>query len=328
VSASAATQQAALPDLERLTAGLTAVLGRAAESDGVTVLHRERNPHAGSFSSEIVTCRLRDGAEVRVFCKYGTEQQDDPERGRGGVAYEATVYRRVLERSEAFAPRLYGCYVDPETKGTWLVLEHLENFVRSREGPTPYSGLILGAAWIGRFQTVWEQRLAAGDRPPLRTYDLDYYRRWSRRTAELADDLHGRHPWLEDACRRYDEAVELLFERPPTVIHGDYYTSNLLICDGTIAAVDWGAAAIGPGEIDLAGLVGRWRPEAAEEAKRQYRQARWGDDEPPGFEQTLDVATLYLCFRWMGESRAWLVDERRRWRFDVARATAERLGLI
>ena len=84
------------PDPAALAAGLTAVFGGA-----VTVLERRPNVLASTYPSEVVTCRLLGGEVRRVFCKYGIPPRRPPHRRRGGVAYEAAVYRHLLGPSGA-----------------------------------------------------------------------------------------------------------------------------------------------------------------------------------------------------------------------------------
>src|SRR5438128_5539631 len=86
-----------LPDLATLTARLNTLR----EGDGlvprpVTILSREKNFYASTFPSEVVTCRLADGQERRLLCKYAGGRNHNAHGHRGGVGYEADIYRRVL----------------------------------------------------------------------------------------------------------------------------------------------------------------------------------------------------------------------------------------
>ena len=99
-----------LPDLYSLTAGLTQVLhGADAGTRSVTVLARQPNPYASRSRSEIVTCRLANGDELRLFCKY--ENRD--RQSWSDVAYEAEVYRRVLRPCRISALMYHGAYTEP-----------------------------------------------------------------------------------------------------------------------------------------------------------------------------------------------------------------------
>ena len=315
------TSVRAYPGPRTLAKGLAAVLG-----DGVTVVARRANPHAGTFASEMVTCRFQ-GTEQRLFCKYGASRLSSKQGLRAGVAYEANVLRRVLQPL-GLSPRFYGAYTHRRAGRTWLIHEYLDGWIHANRAPCQATAVGLAARWIGRFHGANAGRFQRGRGACLNRYDEAHYLRWARRTARLAGDLHGRYPWLKDACRRYEGLVGLLTAQPATVIHGDYYTDNVLFRDGEVCPIDWEWAAVGVGEIDLASLTDRWPEDVVRHAVAEYRRARWPRRSPADFERVLDVARLYLCFRYMGIGRDWLTDEKRRWRFDAAHALSERLGLI
>src|SRR5437868_4658197 len=95
------------PDLETLTAGLTFVLNSSGFDDRqLTVRDREPNIYSSGCPSEIVTCRLSNGSELRLFCKYGADARIGTGENRLGVEpwsdvpYEVEVYRHVLQPSE------------------------------------------------------------------------------------------------------------------------------------------------------------------------------------------------------------------------------------
>jgi hypothetical protein len=67
--------------------------------------------------------------------------------------------------------------------------------------------------------------------------------------------------------------------QPLTVIHGEFYASNVLIDDGIdgirVCPVDWERAAIGPALIDLAALTGgNWTEEQKRDMVEEYRIER------------------------------------------------------
>ena len=68
---------------------------------------------------------------------------------------------------------------------------------------------------------------------------------------------------IDRLALKYDRVVARLLELPQSLIHGDFFASNILF-DGSrspprIAPLDWELAAIGPCGLDLAALVaGRW----------------------------------------------------------------------
>lgn len=314
------------PDICTLADGLANALTSGGARAPVPVLERKANPQAGTFASEIVTCRLVDGTERRLFCKYGPTRHHSPD-GRPGLAYEALVHRQVLRPARAATPELFGVYAHAPSDSVWLFFNHLEGAVHASRAPSQGTALELAAGWIGQFHAAHEATAARAD-IALTRYDRAWYLRWPRRTHQLAGDLRERYPWLTAACDAFEGCVDQLLAQPLTVIHADYYTDNVLYRDGAVYPIDWEWAALAPGEIDLASLVSRWPADLVERCVRSYCDARWPDGPPADFQRTLDVAKLYLCFRYMGISREFMMSERRRWRFEAVRLLSEKLGLL
>jgi hypothetical protein len=222
----AGPRSAPFPDRPTLAAGLGAALGGP-----VTLLRRKRNDYSSTFPSEVVTCRLADGSERRLFCKYSAGVGHNAHGHRGGVAYEAEVYRRVLQPSRLSSPRFYGTYADGPARGTWLIIEYLAAAEVVHLSVDP-AAMRLAARWVGRFHAAQEARLARTPAAFLRTYDAAYYRGWVRRTSLFAGRWHRRFPWLAVLCERLEEFLPPLLERPATVIHGEYYAPNILLQGG------------------------------------------------------------------------------------------------
>ncbi len=313
-----------LPNLQTLTAGLTSVL-----RSQVIILDRRPNTYMSTFPSEIVRCRVGGGSELQLFCKYAAGGHPHSVYGhRGGVMYEAAVYRHLLQPSQASTAKFYGTYMDNPTGDSWLVLEYLDKSLRLSkvtEVPAPTS---VAARWIGHFHRTSEERLSAIPVPFLIGYDAEYYLGWVRRTSLFAGHLHQRFPWLGTLCERSEELIAPLLTSPLTVIHGEYYGSNILFRSGTVHPVDWESAAVAAGEIDLAALTDQWSAETARECELEYRRARWPEGSPDDFERRLYAARLYLCFRWLGDRQEWTTHPGYLFRFDQLRSAGERLGLI
>lgn len=286
------------PDLDLLTVGLTAVLPGHA-TGGITVLHREPASHASTFPAEVVTCRCGDNREVRLYCKYGTDCGNEAHGHRGGVAYEANVYQRVLQPVKVSVAPFHGAYRENGSGRIWLILDYLDNNLRVSKVPDT-NAMLKPAHWIGRFHGIQESRLSAV-RSTLKTYDRDYYLGWARRTALFANCWHRSFPWLTDLCERFETLLDDLVAVPPTVIHGEYYPQNILVRDGVILPVDWESAAIAAGEIDLACLTENWPTDTARACEAEYVRARWPVGAPSNFGYRLDLARLYLFFRWLGD---------------------------
>ncbi len=286
-----------LPNLRNLGVGLASVL-----KSRVTVLGRQPNTYTSTFPSEIVSCRLGSGRELRLLCKYGADHRTSLSGitgHKGGVPYEAAVYHKVLLTPRTTTPEFYGAYTDGETGDTWLILEYLGDSVRLGKMRESSAAMTLAARWIGRFHNATEERLSGASMRFVTRYDAKYYLGWARRTSSLADLLRQRFPWLKKLCGRYEDVVAHLLASPPAVIHGEYYPSNVLFRGGTVYPIDWESAAVAAGEIDLASLTEDWGAEIERQCELEYQRVRWPEGSPADFERRLCSARLYLQFRWL-----------------------------
>src|ERR1051326_3808182 len=351
-----AGRSALLPEVTRLTAGLTVALeGNSALPAPLTIVERKLPPRTSTFPNETVMCRFANGREERVFVKYEAGQSHESYGHRGGVNYEAKVYHHLLRHYPGFRPRCLGAHTDPQNGETWLVLEYIENCVPVIEIPVkdparePIS-MLESARWIARFHAAHEQSAAprrSNVTGLLKCYDAEYYTGWCRRTAQLTRPLHNVHPWLPELCKKEAEWLAILLTAPQTIIHGEYYGKTLMFREGEVFPVDWESTALAVGEIDLAALTeGRhWPARGVEQCERVYEKTRWPNSPHPSrtgsssaprasspfhptFQQTLDAARIYLHFRWLGERPDWTLREKTLWRYDHLEAAAERLGLI
>lgn len=319
---------AQLPELEQLTRGLTRIFS-SVHPVPVCVLDRQINMSWSSSPTEIVTCALADGRELRVLCKYVSRERQRGERHQRGIEHEARVYQSVLRGLTLPTATFHGFYRDADSDLQFMALEYLSDGVRLHKLLEPGAPQ-LAAQWIGEFHATLEQRRSDHRLSFLSTYDAEYYRGWTARTAEFTGVLLSRYPWLADLCTRTSEWSELLLSASPTVIHGEFYPDNVVVQGGVPRPVDWESAAIAPGEIDLACLTsGAWSPEIVRECEAEYRRVRWSSSSPPAaHESLLAAARIYLHFRWLGDSRDQATGERIRWRFEQLRLDAERLQLL
>ena len=332
-----------LPDLQTLTINLTHVLRNHGFAGAqLSILDRQPNIYTATFPSEIVRCQLGNGRELRLLCKYGAGQSTSLSGitgHRGGIPYEAAVYRHVLRTSQATTPTFYGAYSDVNTGHTCLVLAYLNNSARLQFTWKPPAAMALAARWIGRFHNDTEEYLSRASTRFLIRYDTQYYLGWARCTSLVAGHLCQRYPWLTTLCERFEDVLALLLASPPTVIHGEYYPSNVLFRGGTVYPVDWESAAVAAGEIDLAALTENWDSDIVRQCELEYQRVRWPNGPPADFERRLCSARLYLQFRWLcddftskGTGR-----ERPKWshewtdplyRLEQLRSLGECLGLI
>ena len=265
---------------------------------GATIAARTPLPFAGTFPKELVVLQLDDGSRLEVFCKHSYAPGHDGHGHRAGVAYEAGVYRSVLDPLELSAPRFYGSHGSGGC--AWLFLEHLDGAARVNR-TTSLEPMYRAAAWIGRFHALTEG--SAGSRDLLR-HDADYYAGWAERTWTYVEHI-PQLAWVAEVCEAFREQAASRLRARPTVSHGEYYPKNVLVLRGAIYPVDWETAAVTAGEIDLASLTEGWPPDVAERCEAEYASARWGGDPPDDFGETLTWARLYMVLRWLGDRPEW-----------------------
>ncbi len=311
---------------DNLVDALTAIFRRNGKSRGrPAVIYREPSLYSTTFPCEIVTCRFAAGRDLRLFCKYAPRDARCSYGQRGGVGYEAEVYRWILHPSGCSAPAFYGRYRDPGTGAVWLVLEYLNRSLPVGKVPG-LRAMRLAARWIGEFHARNAAHMPRARRRFLTAYDAAYYRGWLRRSARLAR-LQGLHmPWFPALARRLETEIGALAEMPQTIIHGEYYPHNVLFQAGAVRPVDWETAAVAPGEIDLATLGDGWPNEVCRLLEAEYQVARWPAGAPADYRRNLDLARIYLQLRWLGDARLGSVVEMRRWK--RLYAASRRLELI
>jgi aminoglycoside phosphotransferase (APT) family kinase protein len=311
------------PATEGLQAGLRTLLA-GGSGQGLTVTERESHMHASTNALEIVTCLRADGTSVRFVCKYYPGWTHMSFGHRGGIPYEARVYREVLEPLGASTPFFHGAHTDSDGKG-WICLEYVEGGVRLNMTPLP-DALARVGRWLGEFHAAAEAVIARAEF--LARYDKAYYVGWAHRAKLLACMAGREHDWFERLCDGFHETATLLLDAPVTLNHGEFYPHNILLEGERVRPVDWESAAIAAGEIDLASLTQGWPSQEVERCEEAYRQARWPQGAPAEFQQRLAVARVYWQLRWLGEKLSWTRGERALQYFERSRALAEQWGLI
>ena len=217
----------------------------------------------------------------------------DPER-------EPAVYATLLPQAPPGPPRCFGAVVEPGRH--WLFVERIEGRELFQVGER---GLWEEAArWLARFHVGMAPGLDRHQQEGrLIDHDAAFYRHWIERgtkfAAERNDGSAAKVAWLTE---RHDQVIEALLNLPRTVLHGEFYASNVLIthqfAEGAgVAAVDWELAAAGPGLTDLAALVSGW-PQADREAIVEAYAGEPG--VPPFTSRDLDFACLQVAIQWLG----------------------------
>jgi len=313
-------------------------------------IERRPSPYRTSFPIEELRVELAGRGEVRLGCKLlGWNELEaeaqlakprflhDPER-------EPAVYRTLLPQAPPGPPEFFGA--DGDGDRHWLFFEWVEGRELFQVGERELWEE--AGRWLARFHAAMAPDL---DRHRfegrLIDHDAAFYRGWIERAerfaTERADGSAAKVAWLRD---RHDQVIDALSVLPRTVLHGEFYASNVLVAppncirfppqqagnlmqfgEGVrVAPVDWELAAAGPGLSDLAALVSGWPREGREAIAGAYA----GEPGIPPFEsRDLDLARLQVAIQWLGWAPpSWVPPEGQRhdW-LGEAVALAEELGL-
>lgn len=301
-----------ISDLE-LTAVLESFLLADFDPGGrITGLARQRSEYSSSFSIELLEVTFQNAKVLPVVFKNLSknsilkEARDikdqelyDPER-------EISVYQSILSDCDLNTAKHYGSVVNSGADQYWLFIEKVPGLEIYQIGE--FEIWLQVSRWLAMFHAKFENQVEELQaRAPLLGYDRDYYQRWPLRA--LAFSRHqapGLRVALEKLLSRYDQVIDRLLQLTPTLLHGDFYASNILaqqLDDGLrICPVDWDMAAIGPGLIDLAALIsGQWSESERNALVNAYLGKKLTDDA------RIDIACcqLHLAIQWLGWSPQW-----------------------
>lgn len=312
-------------------------LERALSTTGVGIggrMRRSLSAYRTSYPLEELDLTLEDGTELRLVFKDLAWAALDEVARLAKPAFlhdprrEPAVYASLLA-PRRIGPRYYGSTIDPDAERYWLFVERVEGRELYQVGELEIWQAV--ASWLGEMHSVLGADLGGDTRcARLIDYDEAYYRRWIERAGEFAEP-GSRAEGIAWIGQRYDRAVEGLLELPRTVIHGEFYASNVLVVDEAagprVCPVDWELAAVGPGLVDLAALVsGGWGEGEREAIVSAYRAGAKAFDFS---SDQLDLARLHLAIQWLGWAPPeWVPPEGQRhdW-LGEALALAEGLGI-
>ncbi len=286
-------------------------------SRAIAKIVRRASPYASTVSIEEIDVTFADGSELPLVVKdsnrgplLGRSQDARPDFLRDPMR-EIEVYRQVLPHAPHGTPIHYGHIINPA--GSMIFLERIEG-LELRDAAT-FSMWELAAQWIARFHrsfvTIDLTTLARCSR--LLVYDESFYWCWLERAQRFAPNRPMRRV-LDRIARGYGRVVSRLTGLPQTVIHGEFYPSNILVRhpdnEARVGPVDWEMAALGPGSIDLAALATGWNNRAQRALMRAYRAATSdgltnGPRIPSSFVKDFDSCRLHLALRMIGWSAKW-----------------------
>lgn len=285
-------------------------------------LLRRPSEYRTSFALEVLTIVLETGQQVDCIFKnlswralLEDAQQVKP-RFLHNPRREPEIYRAVLQDAPPGTATCFGVYINEQLDKYWLFLEKVAGLELYQIGD--FEQWLCVARWLAQLHDQFAgRREQLKERTALLVYDADFFRLWPQRATYFAKmsaspEQRSQHRALAWLAARYENVVAQLMALPTTLIHGEFYASNVLVKDERgsvrICPVDWEMAGIGPGLLDLAALTaGKWREEQRHALARAYYEAStnnrvgtWKD-----FLRSLDYCRLHLAMQWLGWSPKW-----------------------
>jgi aminoglycoside phosphotransferase (APT) family kinase protein len=321
----------------------TAELRAALEPMLGPIARLEHRPSAfgTSFAIEEIDVHLEDGTPLPILLKDLSPQAllEGARRVKPAFIHdplrEIEVYRSLLAPHRLGTAHCYGVVTDAAAGRFWLFLERVPGRELYQVGE--FSLWKSVTRWLAAFHSRFASDAAGAQAFPLLSYDGDYYRLWLRRAQAFLPAGGPARPGFTRLAGRYGRVVERLLALPVTLLHGEFYASNILV-QQTVAGlrvcpVDWEMASIGPGLMDLAALTaGGWTEAQKNELALAY-YAQWaaqGAEAPQAdaFLNALDHCRLHLAVQWLGWARDWSppAEHRQDWLGEALRL-ADKLGL-
>ena len=272
-------------------------------------LERRPSPYRTSFALEELDVQLEAGERLQLLFKDLGDRALDPAARAVKPAFlrdprrEIETYRRLLEPLRLGTARLFAAVLDERRDRYWLFLERVAGVELYQVGERATWEHV--ARWLARAHAALAT--AGDDVPELLRYDADWFRRWPARAIAHAADESARAS-LVSLAARYDGEIDRLLKLPTTVVHGEFYASNVLVDSpaepSRVCPVDWEQAGRGPGLVDLAAHAGGdWPAEDRRAIALAYADEAGLEPEP--MLRDLELCRLHLAFQWLGWAPEW-----------------------
>lgn len=302
--------------MKEIEAVLASHVGRSRRISGVDTRPSARR---SSFSIDEVDVRFEDGETIDLIAKAVDWDALSPEARRAKPPFvwderrEMSVYEFVLPDLDVTRARYFGSYVD-RAGVRHLLIERVRGvpLVECSE----FNAWREAARWLARMHARADVQAVETSRagPHLLRYDRSFYESWIERARRFHET--GRSG-LTRLASHHPRVVDRLLDERTTFIHGEFYSANILVDQGTcvvpflIRPIDWEMAALGPALVDLACLMaGRWSDDVrADVAEAYFREiAREGGAVPErnDYLETLDYCLIHVSVQNLGWSASWM----------------------
>jgi aminoglycoside phosphotransferase (APT) family kinase protein len=273
----------------------------------VTQFERRPSAYRTCFALEEMSLQLEGGATLElVFKDLGRQSlAEDVRRAKPDFLHdplrEIETYRAILDAGRLGTPVCHGAVIDREAGRYWLFLEKVPGVEMYQVGDLATWQRV--ARWLAEMHEHFAGKAEGLARlAPLVIQDADYYRLWLRRAQAFRGNNAEARRGIEWLAGRYDRVIDRLATLPATLLHGEFYASNILVQETVrglrVCPVDWEMAALGPGLMDLAALTaGKWSD--------QQRTALALAYQPDLSLELLDFCRLQVAVQWLGWAPDW-----------------------
>ncbi|MDQ3683653.1 MAG: aminoglycoside phosphotransferase family protein [Bacteroidota bacterium] len=284
------------PPLQTLIKPLSKLLypDHTIADERVKLITRTPFKESSTYPAEVITCSLNNKQILNLFCKYstGTRYEFD---SRDGVEYEAKVYDVVLDSLPLNKAKYYGICKLNEHNESLLILDFLSGS-KSLEYTRGLKYFLEAAGWLAIFHSHKQKRVPSF----IKIYDRDYYKDWADKALKYWMPT-GLYPWLPEITEYYKGNCHILTDSNQSIIHGEFFPSNILVYQDEVCPIDWESAAIGNCLIDLACLIEKETVADSECIIEKYLATCFGlsDSLSESFQQQLIMAQMYVQFRYL-----------------------------
>jgi hypothetical protein len=287
---------------------------RVLHAHGWEVVAAHRSSYATSHLTYDLTVTGHDGARRELVWKSLSDRDLLPEaRGHrppfvADPFREPLVYRSLLARDRLGTAECVAHHVDEADGTAWLVLEKVDGRELYQLGDI--AQWQQAARWLAAFHELEMPPREVAAR--LVRCDDGWFAQWpDRARASMESASIGDRRLLDTILERYVPMVPALAAMPRTLVHGEFYASNVVVdqATGRVCPVDWEMTGIGPPLLDVAALVsGSWTDADRSAIGDAYLHAIPADERPSTerFRADLDLCRLHLCIQWLGWSPGWV----------------------
>jgi hypothetical protein len=281
------------------------------KSSRIESVERRRSKFSSFYASDVVTVRLADGEELKVFLKDFGSFHHPKDTMKERREREVVVYRDLLADAGLETARYLGSIWDESQGRFWLLLEFVEGLP---VGHLEFEDWVPPAGWLGRMYGYFSRHRELWENcDVLARQDASFFESIARGALDAMAGFSPEHAVrLEPIVGRYHKAIAVMTAQPQTLVHGTYRPAQIIVdkqrCPQRICPVDFEKAAVGASLYDLTFLVDGFDPQRLYQLFGAYRAeaTRCGVRVPDDVEMeyVVNCFRLHRIMNWLAVSIA------------------------